>query len=153
MLWLVRGAAVVGVFLIPVLIVLGVIYGLKTRRRRRRLRAWAPEVRIRGLWAVATDALVDAGLSIERSATDREIASDGEALAAEAVPELHRLATLSSAVTFGAPPRPDLLAEDAAWCLEEVERSMSASFTRWQRIRWRLNPRSLRPATRSPVDA
>ncbi len=152
-LWLVRGAAAAGVLLVPLLIVVGVIVGLKRGRRRRRLRAPAPEDRIRGTWAVATDSLVDAGLSIERSATDAEIAHDGAPLAPTAAPELLRLATLSSAVTFGEPPRPDLLADDARTCLDQVERSLGAAFTRWQRIRWKLSPRSLRRGTRSPVDA
>ena len=150
--WLVRGTALAGVLLVPLAIVVGVIIGLKRRRRRQRIHAPLPQDRIRGMWAVATDSLVDAGLSITPSATDREIADDGAPLAPTAVPELHRLASLSSSVTFGTPPRPEVLADDAGTCLDSVERSMGTTLTRWQRVRWRLSPRSLRRSTRSPVD-
>jgi hypothetical protein len=150
--WLVRGAAAVGILLVPLLIVIGMIVGLKRRRRHQRLSAPAPGERIRGTWAVATDSLVDAGLSIDPAATDAEIAGAGAPLAPAAVTELNRLATLSSAVTFGAPSRPDLLVDDAAACLDQVERSVGETMSRWQRARWRLSPRSLRRATRSPID-
>ena len=110
-----------------------------------------PSDRIRGAWASATDALVDAGLDISRSATDGEIAGAGEPLVADARRSLRRLAALSGAATYGSPQHPDLLAEDATRCLDAVEESMAAERTRWQRIRWRLSLRSLRPATRSPV--
>ena len=110
-----------------------------------------PTERIRGAWASATDALVDAGLDISQSATDGEIVGASEPLVADARRHLHRLAALSGAATYGSPQHPDLLAEDAARCLGAVEESMAAERTRWQRIRWRLSLRSLRPATRSPV--
>ncbi len=150
--WLVRAVAVAGLLLLPLLVVVAVIILVKRRRRRRRLGADAPEDRIRGSWAVATDSLVDAGLTIAPASTDQDIADDGEALTPGAARELHRLATLSSAVTFGTPQRIDLLAEDASSCLDEVESSLGASLTRWQYVQWRLNPRSLRASTRSPVD-
>ncbi|MGI9645923.1 MAG: DUF3488 and transglutaminase-like domain-containing protein [Ilumatobacteraceae bacterium] len=149
---LVRAVAVAGLLLLPVLVVIAVIVLVKRRRRRRRIGAGAPEDRIRGSWAVATDSLVDAGLTIAPASTDQEIADDGDALAPGATRELHRLATLSSAVTFGAPQRTDLLADDATACLEEVEASLGDSMTRWQYVRWRLSARSLRSKTRSPVD-
>jgi len=140
----------IGALLIPIVLAIALILGLKWRRRRHRL-SGTPSERIRGSWAVATDRLVDAGMRIDRSDTNAEIASG----AAETVPtarrELHRLATLASATTFGDPVRPDLLAEDASGCLGQVESSMSEDRSRWQRLRWRLSLRSLRSKTASPV--
>ncbi len=149
--WVVRASAGIGLLLLPFAAAAAVVTGIKYRRRRRRLQATVPSERIRGAWASATDALVDAGLDISESATDGEIVGAGEPLVADARRSLRRLAALSGAATYGSPQHPDLLAEDATRCLDAVEESMAAERTRWQRIRWRLSLRSLRPATRSPV--
>ena len=149
--WVVTASAGIGLLLLPFAAAAAVITGIKYRRRRRRLQATVPAERIRGAWASATDALVDAGLDISRSATDGEIVGAGEPLVTDARRSLSRLAALSGAATYGSPQHPDLLAEDATRCLGAVEESMAAERTRWQRIRWRLSLRSLRPATRSPV--
>lgn len=146
-LWVTAG---IGALLIPILLIVALISGLKWRRRRRRL-AGAPEHRIRGAWAVATDRLVDAGMDISSADTNDQIATTAAATVPTAHRELHRLATLSSATTFGAPARPDLLAEDAAVCLGQVETSMAQDRSMWQRLRWRLSLRSLRSRTSSPV--
>jgi Transglutaminase-like superfamily/TgpA N-terminal domain len=148
---LLRTAAVVGVLLVPVFLGVLAILGTKWRRRRRLLRGAAVD-RIRGAWALATCHLVDAGMSIAPSRTNYEIADDGENHVPSARRELHRMASLASATTFGAPARPDLLAEDAAFCLGNVETSIAGSRTRWQRIRWQLSLRSLRRRTSSPVE-
>ena len=137
--------------ILPVLAAAFLILGIKWRRRRRLLLRDAPPGRISGAWAVATDRLVDAGLAISASATNGDIAMSGVLLATGAERELQRLATLSSAVTFGDPERPDLLADDAATCLGALESSMADDRTRTQRLRWRLSLRSLRRSTRSPV--
>jgi Transglutaminase-like superfamily/TgpA N-terminal domain len=150
-LWAARGAAIGGVLVLPVVLVAGLILGAKYRRRRRRLRALEPVDRIRGAWASATDDLVDAGLVIAPSATDGEIASSSEPLAPDARRELHRLALLSSAATYGAPNRADLLSQDAVVCLTTIDKAIRRPRTRWQRVRWRLSIRSLRSATRSPL--
>ncbi len=151
--FVIRASAVLAVILLPALIAAGLIVGAKYRRRRRRLRAPDPADRIRGAWASATDALVDAGLDIGRSNTDSEIARGGASFAPDASPQLRRLATMSSSATFGTPRHPDLLADDAASCLGSVEQAVTAERTRLQRLRWRLSLRSLRRATRSPVAA
>jgi hypothetical protein len=143
-------AAGISALLIPVFLTVALILGLKWRRRRRRLSGLPPE-RIRGAWAVATDRLVDAGMTISGSDTNNEIAIDAAGQVPTAHRELHRLATLASATTFGAPVRPDLLAEDATVCLGHVETSMAEVRTRWQRLRWRLSLRSLRSKTASPI--
>jgi hypothetical protein len=149
--WVIRGSVALAAIVLPVLGVAGLIIGVKYRRRRRRLRARNPADRIRGAWASATDALVDAGLAIERSNTDAEIASGGTPLAPGASAELRRLATMSSSATFGTPRHPDLLADESASCLGSIEHAVIAVRTRWQRLRWRLSLRSLRRSTRSPV--
>jgi hypothetical protein len=149
--WVLRGAVALTAIVLPLLVAAGLIIGVKYRRRRRRLRADDPADRIRGAWASATDALVDAGLAIERSNTDAEIASGGTPFAPEASAELRRLAMMSSSATFGTPRHPDLLADESASCLGSIEQAVLAVRTRWQRLRWRLSLRSLRRATRSPV--
>lgn len=143
-------AAGIGALLVPVVLTVALVLGLKWRRRRRRLTGPPPE-RIRGAWAVATDRLVDAGMTIDRSDTNDDIATDAAGKVPTAQRELRRLATLASATTFGDPVRPDLLAEDAAGCLGQVETSMAKDRSGWQRLRWRLSLRSLRSKTASPV--
>ncbi len=149
--WVLRGSFALAVVVLPVLLAAGLIVGAKYRRRKRRLSAHDPADRIRGAWASATDALVDAGLDIGVSASDSEIAGHGAPLVSDASPELRRLATMSSAATFGSPRHPDLVAQDAVSCLGSIELGVTSVRTRWQRLRWRLSLRSLRPATRSPV--
>ncbi len=149
--WAVRAVTWLGIVLAPFVVLAAAILGVKYRRRRRRLRAAAATDRIRGAWANATDVLVDAGMSISVSATDAEIATEGEALAADARKDLHRLASLSSAATFGSLGHADFLADDATRCLEHVEHSIESTRTRRQRLAWRLSLRSLRRSTRSPV--
>ena len=149
--WALRGSLAVAIGALPFLLAAALIAGVKYRRRKRRLRAPDPVGRIRGAWASATDALVDAGLDIVASASDSEISGHGAPFVPDASPELRRLATMSSAATFGSPRHPDLIAQEAVSCLGSVERAVIADKTRWQRLRWRLSLRSLRPATRSPV--
>lgn len=149
--WVGGTALAVGALLLPFAVAAAVIVGLKYRRRRRRLAAQSPTERIRGAWANATDALVDAGLDIAASSTDNEIAHRGGAIVSDARRDLHRLAGMSSAATYGVPHHVDLLAEDAAACLVGIEESIGSIRTTWQRWRWRLSLRSLRPSTRSPV--
>ncbi len=145
-----RSAAVVGAVVLPVLLLVMAILGVKWRRRRRHL-SGSPVERIRGAWAEATNRLVDAGMTIGLSETNDEIATGATEHVAAADREIRRLATLASATTFGSPARPDLLAEDATFCLVKVETSMADSRTFVQRARWNLSPRSLRRRTSSPV--
>lgn len=146
-----RAAIALGIVLLPFVVFALMIVGIKKRRRRRRLGADDPRDRIRGAWATATDAFVDAGLGISTSTTDAEIAGAATPLVAESRREVRRLAALSSAATFGSPQQAELLANDARSCLGTIESAMAGSRTWRQRLRWRLSLRSLRPATRSPV--
>ncbi len=146
----VRAAAIGGLVLLPIIVALVLIIGAKWRRRRRRLRG-EPRARIRGAWQEATDQLVDAGLTIAPAMTNDDIAHAGRPLAPAATRELDRLATLSTACTFGEPARPDLLADDASTCLSVVEQSVDLGQPLRARARRRLSLRSLRSTTRSPV--
>ena len=151
--WGIRIGVGVGVLVVPLLIGAGAIVGAKYLRRRRRRKADEASERIRGAWASATDDLVDAGLRIPPSSTDIEIARCAEVVAPGARRELHRLASLNGAATFGAPARPDLLAQDAAACLTSIDGAIITERSRWKRLRWRLSVRSFRSSTRSPVTA
>ena len=150
-MWGIRIGVGAGLLVVPLLLGAGAIVGAKYLRRRRRRRAEEASERIRGAWASATDDLVDAGLLIPQSSTDIEIATCAEVLAPGARRELHRLAALNGAATFGMPARADLLAQDAAACLTSIDGAIVTERSRWQRLRWRLSVRSLRSTTRSPV--
>jgi len=106
---------------------------------------------VRGAWALATDALVDAGQTIETSSTDSEIALVGSTLVDDAGTDLERLAVMASAATYGSPADPTRMADEAVACLGAVERALRDTRGRLRRIRWRLSLRSLRHRTRSPV--
>ena len=149
--WAVRSGLVLAIVLVPVVFVTSTIVARKVRRRRRRLAIADERQRVRAMWAVATDALVDAGLTIAPAWTDRQIAARGASLAAEAQHELVRLGAMSSAATYGPARLPDPMAAEALAALVHIEHSIRSPRTRWQRIRWHLSTRSLRRATRSPV--
>jgi transglutaminase-like putative cysteine protease len=125
----------------------------KRRRRRRRLLAPVPADRVRGAWALATDALVDAGQTFDPSLTDTEIARDGGAVVENARGELALLASMSTAATYGAPDEPEALADEAVEHLDAVEAALRDAGGRVRRLRWSLSLRSLRSSTRSPVIA
>jgi transglutaminase-like putative cysteine protease len=125
----------------------------KRRRRRRRLSAPVAGDRVRGAWALATDALVDAGQRFDPSLTDTEIARDGGTFVEHARGELAMLASMSSAATYGDPDEPDVLADEAVEHLTAVEAALHDVGGRVRRLRWSLSLRSLRASTRSPVIA
>lgn len=150
--WAGRTALVVSVLLLPFLVAATSILVVKRRRRHRRLTADEPLERIRGAWACATDALVDAGMSIDASATDAEIAFDAAPITSGAAVDVQHLAALSSAATFGTPVHAAYLADDAGVCLTAIEAAITEGRTRFERAAWQLSVRSLRRATRSPVD-
>lgn len=167
--WLTMVAATTTLVVTPFALAVAVILALKAFRRRRRLRSLDPDERIRGAWAVATDALVDAGLTISPSWTDGDIVAAGTAFVPTVPHELRRLGTMSSTATFAGPHGPARSASvnagpslstasrrptrshDAVAALEQVELALAAGRSRWQHWRWRISLRSLRPATRSPV--
>ena len=151
--WLGRAGIVGGLAVLPFVVVIGTILGLKWRRRRRRLRASDPSQRINGAWANTTDSLVDAGLTIRPAWTNEEIAEQATTVAPAAPHEMRRLAAAATAITFGGDDtswgRPD----DAVSISRTVDLAILADRSRWRRVRWRLSLRSLRRPTRSPVTA
>lgn len=148
--WALRVATAASLIALPAAVALAAIATVKLLRRRRRARHPDPSERVRAAWANATDALVDAGLLIEPSWTDDRIAAMGAPLAGSAPHELRRLATLSTAATFGAPAIPATI-DDATAAERRVRAAMAAELNGWHRLRWRLSVRSLRRATRSPI--
>jgi hypothetical protein len=151
--WAARGAVVAGLAMLPILVGVGGILGMKWSRRRRRLRANEPARRITGAWANTTDSLVDAGLTFQPAWTNDRIAEEGSAVAPAAPHEMRRLAATATAITFGDEPEATPRADDAIATSRTVDLAILADRTRWQRVRWRLSLRSLRKATRSPVVA
>ena len=151
--WVRRTVTVSAIVLTPIVVLIGGVLLAKYLRRRSRLRTDDPVLRVRGAWANVTDSLVDAGLAIGPSWTDDRIADGAGAVAVGAPHETHRLAAMSSTVTFGTRSVDEVrrLADDAASTAALVESAIRRSRTRWQRARWRLSLRSLRPSTRSPV--
>jgi hypothetical protein len=140
-----------GITLVPVLAAAGTIVYLKWRRRRRRLRLKNPADRIRGAWANATDSLVDAGLAIEQSWTNDTIAAVSGILAPTVPHEIRRLASMSTAMTFGSTDEAPRLINDATYTAHVIDEAIRLDRTQWGRLKWRLSLRSLRPSTRSPV--
>jgi hypothetical protein len=151
--WLERGSVVAGLAVLPILMAVGGILGMKWSRRRRRLRAADPARRITGAWANTTDSLVDAGLTIAPAWTNDRIAEAGTVVAPTAPHEMRRLATTATAITFGEDSNDGLRVDDAVATARTVDLAIRADRSRWQRIRWRLSLRSLRRTTRSPVVA
>ena len=149
--WLARAALVAGLAILPFVLVIGTILGLKWRRRRRRLRAAEPGRRISGAWANTTDSLIDAGLTIRAAWTNDEIAAQSVDVAPALPHETRRLAAAATAVTFGGDPTSWGRVDDALAISRSVDIAIRSERTLWQRLRWRLSLRSLRPTTRSPV--
>jgi hypothetical protein len=151
--WVRRTVTVSAIVLTPIILLVGGLLLAKRYRRRSRLRTDDPVLRVRGAWANVTDSLVDAGLAIAPSWTDDRIADSAGAVAVGVPHETHRLAAMSSTVTFGTRSSDEArrLADDAATTAAAVEAAIRRSRTRWQRARWRLSLRSFRPSTRSPV--
>ena len=151
--WVVRGGVIAGLAVLPILVGVGGILGMKWSRRRRRLRANDPGRRITGAWANTTDSLVDAGLTIGPSWTNDRIADEATVVAPSAPHEMRRLASTATAITFG-DERDDIhRADDAIATSRTVDLAIRADRTRWERLKWRLSLRSLRKSTRSPVVA
>ena len=151
--WVVRAGVIAGLAVLPILVGVGGILGMKWSRRRRRLRANDPGRRITGAWANTTDSLVDAGLTIGPSWTNDRIADEATVVAPSAPHEMRRLASTATAITFG-DERDDVhRADDAIATSRTVDLAIRADRTRWERLKWRLSLRSLRKSTRSPVVA
>ncbi len=149
--WAIRAGMVAGLTVLPFALVIGGIVWVKWRRRRRRRLVLEPDRRIRAEWANTTDYLIDAGLDVERSWTDERIAEAAAPLARRAPFELRRLASLSTAMTFGKTDNADVLVMDALETSRMIDAALRVEQSRAQRLKALLSLRSLRKATRSPV--
>ncbi len=147
-------AAVAGAGLLVCLAFAAILLAKWWRWRRRR-RSVDVVARLRGYWAEATDRLVDAGLQIAPSATNREIVTAARRFAPTAEAQLAELASQASRATFALtlPPATDDDLQRLEALLPDLEAAVLAGRSPWWRLRWRLRLRSFRRATRSPVDA
>ena len=148
--WVVRGGVVAGLALWP-LVVFAAIVSWKKLRRRRGLKAPDPARRVSTAWTLATDALVDAGASLQTSHTNAELVAAGVRTQPAAGAPLGRLQRHADAVTFATASCDPQRADDAVDQLRLVESSIRNSSSRWWRWKWWLSTRSLRRRTQSPL--
>jgi hypothetical protein len=133
------------------LVVFALVVSWKKLRRRKGLKAPDPARRVSTAWTLATDALVDAGASLQTSHTNAELVEAGIRTQPSAGPPLGRLQRHADAVTFATAECDPKRAADAVDQLKLVESSIRNSSSRWWRWKWWLSTRSLRRRTQSPL--
>jgi Transglutaminase-like superfamily/TgpA N-terminal domain len=148
--WVLRGGLFTGLLLWP-LFVFALIVSWKKLRRRRGLKAADPARRVSTAWTLATDALVDAGATLQNSDTNAQLVEAGVKTQPAAGPPLGRLQRHADAVTFATSAVDPKRAADAVDQLKLVESSIRNSSSRWWRWKWWLSTRSLRRRTQSPL--
>ena len=148
--WALRGGLFTGLLLWP-LAVFSTIVTWKKLRRRKGLKAPDPARRVSTAWTLATDALIDAGATLQPSHTNAELVAAGVQTQPAAGPPLGRLQRHADAVTFATASCDPQRAADAVDQLRLVESSIRNSSTRWWRWKWWLSTRSLRRRTQSPL--
>jgi hypothetical protein len=112
---------------------------IAAKLRRRRLRRAAPNLidRISGGWQEFEDSVVDHGLSPAASSTRSEVAAIAGGVQSQV------LAAVADRAVFS-PGEPDPADAESVWrAVDELEASLDAGLTRWQRIRVRVSLRSL----------
>jgi len=149
-IWALRGGVFTGLLLWP-LVVFALVVSWKKLRRRKGLKAPDPARRVSTAWTLATDALVDAGASLQTSHTNAELVEAGVKTQPKAGPPLGRLQRHADAVTFATAECDPKRAADAVDQLKLVESSIRNSSSRWWRWKWWLSTRSLRRRTQSPL--
>ena len=149
-IWALRGGLFTGLLLWP-LAVFAVVVTWKKLRRRKGLKAPDPARRVTTAWTLATDALVDAGATLQTSHTNAELVEAGVKTQPAAGPSLGRLQRHADAVTFASASCDPQRAADAVDQLRMVESSIRNSSSRWWRWKWWLSTRSLRRRTQSPL--
>ncbi|MEO7370733.1 MAG: transglutaminase domain-containing protein, partial [Ilumatobacteraceae bacterium] len=148
--WVLRGGLFTGLMLWPV-VLFAVVVTWKKLRRRKGLKATDPARRVSTAWTLATDALVDAGATLQASHTNAELVEAGVRTQPAAGPPLGRLQRHADAVTFATATCDPQRAADAVDQLKLVESSIRNSSSRWWRWKWWLSTRSLRRSTQSPL--
>ena len=149
-IWALRGGLFTVLLLWP-LIVFAVVVTWKKLRRRKGLKAPDPARRVSTAWTLATDALVDAGATLQTSDTNAQLVAEGVKTQPAAGPPLGRLQRHADAVTFATAACDPQRAADAVDQLKLVESSIRNSSSRWWRWKWWLSTRSLRRRTQSPL--
>jgi hypothetical protein len=149
-LWALRGGVFTGLLLWPVILFASIVTWKKLRRRKG-LKASDPARRVSTAWTLATDALVDAGATLQNSHTNAELVEAGMKTQPAAGPPLGRLQRHADAVTFATAPCDPQRGVDAVDQLKLVESSIRNSSSRWWRWKWWLSTRSLRRRTQSPL--
>lgn len=123
---------VFGVFAAPFVFVLF----MKRNRRRVRIEAPEPEVRVIGAWEEYIDLLVDNGAKLPGSETRKELAALYQAENLDELAELADLAAFS-------PRMPNEVEIARAWQIfDEKNRAILAASKRWNRIKAKLSLRS-----------
>ena len=126
-------ALVIAILLAPFALVVA------AKIRRRRLRRQAPDAlqRISGGWQEFEDSVIDHGLSPAASATRSEVASIAGGVQSQV------LAAVADRAVF-APDDPLDADADSVWrAVDDLQASLDAGLTRWQRLRARISLRSL----------
>ncbi len=132
-----KGAAVVLLIAAIVLAPFALIVAAKLRRRRLRRRAPDALQRISGGWQEFEDAVVDHGLSPAAASTRSEVAAIAGGVQSQV------LAAVADRAIF-APDEPVDADADSVWrAVDELQASLDAGLTRWQRLRARISLRSL----------
>jgi hypothetical protein len=136
--------------LAAVVLYIVVVITAKARRRARRRGAAEPAVAVRGAWEEALDSLHDARVPRDPAQTPLELARSAPRHGVTAATRpLRSLARSYTVARYGTdiPSTEDV---DRAWAsVDELDRALDAGGTRWQRLRRRLDPSTLRtPAER-----
>ncbi|MEX1008216.1 MAG: DUF3488 and transglutaminase-like domain-containing protein [Acidimicrobiia bacterium] len=127
-----------------------VVITAKSRRRARRRAATEPAAAVRGAWEEALDSLHEAHVPRDPALTPLELARSaprhGVTAATRPLRSLARSYTIARYGTSD-PSTDDV---DRAWAsADELDRALDEGVTRWQRLRRRLDPSTLRtPAGR-----
>jgi len=148
--WALRGGLFAGLLLWPVFLFALVVTWKKVRRRKG-LKADDPARRVSTAWTLATDALIDAGATLQTSDTTAQLVDAGVKTQPGAGPPLGRLQRHADAATFATASVDPKRAADAVDQLKLVESSIRNSSSRWFRWKWWLSTRSLRRRTQSPL--
>ena len=149
-LWALRVAIGSGVLMCPLVVFAAVVMWKKVRRRKG-LKASDPAKRVSTAWVLATDALVDAGVTLQSSQTNAELVEAGVTSQPGAGAPLGRLQRHADAVMFTTAACDPTRATDAVAQLRAIEESIRSSSSRWWQLKWRLSTRSLRRRTKSPL--
>jgi hypothetical protein len=127
------------VLLIAAIVLAPFAFIIAAKIRRRRLRRRAPDTlqRISGGWQEFEDSVIDHGLSPAASATRSEVAAIAGGVQSQV------LAAVADRAIF-APDEPLEADADSVWrAVDELQASLDADLTRWQRLRARISVRSL----------